>query len=130
MHEFAKKIQEHLAERGWDTLRPSDLAKSILIEGAELLEIFQWDNQSPEEVKVDVEKMERIKKELADVLIYSFDLASVLAIDMEEIANAKLEKVKEKYPAEKFNAQSRTGDPGTEAAYRQVKEQYRREGKN
>lgn len=130
MKAFAAKIREHLLERGWDTLRPSDIAKSIMIEGAELLELFQWDNQSPAEVKADEKKMELIKKELADVMIYCFDMASVLDIDMEEITDAKLAKVKEKYPVELFNNEVRASEAGTEAAYWKIKEQYRREGKN
>lgn len=42
MKEQEDAIREYLAERGWDQLRPSDLAKSISIEAAELLELFQW----------------------------------------------------------------------------------------
>lgn len=129
MKAFSDKIRKHLEERGWDELRPSDLAKSIMIEGAELLEIFQWDNQTPAEVKADAEKMERIRKELADVLIYAFDMGVVLDIDMEEMANAKLEKVKEKYPVELFNKELGHSEPGN-ATYWEVKEKYRREGKS
>lgn len=130
MQDFERKIREHLVERGWDELRPSDLAKSISIEAAELLEVFQWDNQKPEEVRADEKKLEKIRKELADVLIYAFDMAVILGIDMESTLNEKLERVKEKYPAEIFNKENRESEPGTEEAYWKVKEQYRREGKN
>lgn len=129
MKEFEDQIRTHLKERGWDNLRPSDLAKSIMIEGAELLEIFQWDNQTAEEVRNNPEKMARIKKELADVLIYAFDMGVTLGIDMEEMVEAKLEKVKEKYPVEVFNPETRSSEAGTEHAYKAIKEQYRREGR-
>ena len=46
MDDISKEIEEYLVERGWDTLDPADLAKSIMIEGAELLELFQWKNHS------------------------------------------------------------------------------------
>lgn len=129
MKDFEARIREHLQERGWDHLRPSDLAKSIMIEGAELLEIFQWDNQTAEDVRNDPEKMARIKKELADVLIYAFDMGVTLDIDMETMVNDKLDRVKEKYPVEIFNPDSRSTEAGTEKEYREVKERYRREGK-
>jgi dCTP diphosphatase len=69
MEPYEKEIRDYLVERGWDNLRPGDLAKSISIEAAELLEIFQWSNETLEDVKNDPEKTEKIKKELADVLI-------------------------------------------------------------
>lgn len=130
MKDFAETIRTHLAERGWDQLRPSDIAKSIMIEGAELLEVFQWDNQAPNEVKADAEKMEAIKKELADVMIYCYEMAVTLDLDVEEILTEKLKKVQEKYPVEIFNKEARASEPGTESAYKEVKERYRREGKN
>jgi len=46
MKKIENKIRNFLKERTWDDLRPSDLAKSIIIEGAELLELFQWENLS------------------------------------------------------------------------------------
>jgi hypothetical protein len=49
MKNIESAIHKFLVERGWDKLRPSDLAKSISIEAAELLEIFQW-------VSMDIEK--------------------------------------------------------------------------
>ncbi len=130
MQEFSEIIRKHLAERGWDELRPADLAKSVMIEGAELLEVFQWDNQPPHEVQADAEKMEAIRKELADVMIYCFEMAVTLNLDVEEILREKLEKVEEKYPVEIFNREAHGANPGTEAAYKEVKERYRREGKN
>jgi len=130
MKDFETKIQEHLTERGWDELRPSDLAKSIMIEGAELLEIFQWENKGPEEIRTDEAKMEKIRKELADVMIYCFDMAVILGIDVEAMLTEKLKKVAEKYPATLFNKESRENDPGSEDLYLKIKEEYRREGKN
>jgi len=51
MKDYEKYIKEYLVERDWDKLRPADIAKSICIESSELLEIFQWSNQSLDEVK-------------------------------------------------------------------------------
>ena len=116
-------------DRGWNNHLPSDYAKSITIEGAELLENFQWDNFSAEAVKKDTAKMESIKKELADVMIYCFDLAVVLNIDVQKMLDEKLKKVMEKYPKELFSLKNRAKGV-TEKEYWEIKKKYRKEGKN
>ncbi len=130
MEAFQDRIRKHLEKRGWDELRPSDIAKSITIEAAELLEIFQWDNLHPQEVRTDEKKMEKIRKELSDVMIYCFDMASILGIDMDEAVNDKLTKVQAKYPVEFFNKEIRASEAGTEEVYWKIKEKHRREGTN
>ena len=128
MKEQENAIREYLVERGWDQLRPSDLAKSISIEAAELLELFQWTNQSLAEVKSDVEKVEAIKKELADVLIYCLDLSVLLELDTADIVMQKLEKVKLKYPAHLFKNRDKSKDAGSEDIYWQIKKEHRMKG--
>ena len=129
MKDLEKRILNHLEERGWDHLRPSDIAKSIMIEGAELLELFQWENRELEEVKKDLEKVEGIKKELADVLIYALEMSVLLGLDTTEIINKKLDHAARKYPAElmKKNAKKGAGS-GEDSAYWRIKEEYRRKG--
>lgn len=61
MKELEQEIKEYLIERNWYNLEPADLAKSIMIEGAELLELFQWKNYSIEDINSD-EKLKRILK--------------------------------------------------------------------
>ncbi len=129
MKETEKKILAYLKERKWDKLRPSDLAKSISIEASELLENFQWGDATIEEVKKNKEKLKSIKKELADVFIYAFDLAVLLGIDTEKIIDEKLAHIKKKYPAhimKKMNGKN----SGTEDAYWKIKTEYRRKGLN
>ena len=78
----------------WDQFHtPENLAKSISIEAAELLECFQWNN--------DFDR-EEVCEELADVYSYAVMLADSLGVELEEIGLKKLEKTKAKYPAEKF----------------------------
>lgn len=127
MKEYEREIKRHLHERGWDNLRPGDVAKSICIEAAELLEVFQWSSQTLDEVKRDGKKIEQTKKELADVLNYCFDLSVLLGFDTEKIMRDKLKKVEEKYPATIFK-KGTSPEPGTENAYLDVKRKYRREG--
>lgn len=78
-------------ERGWkhhDT--PSALAKSIIIEAAELLENYQWEDECPD--------TENVKEELADVLIYSIAMCADLGLNPEDIIREKLKKNAIKYP--------------------------------
>lgn len=126
MQDIEAGIREYLVERGWDNLRPSDLAKSISIEAAELLELFQWSSLTIEETKADTEKMTELKYELADVLIYAFDMAVLLDIDIKQIILDKLDKINQKYPARlmKTNAKEGSGS-GTDPAYLRIKQEYR-----
>lgn len=125
MKDLEKKILKHLEERKWDTLRPSDVAKSIMIEGAELLEIFQWENLELAEVKKDKEKMEAIKKELADVLIYCIEMSALLGLDTEKIIRSKLALAQKKYPA-RLMKENTDKEPGTDSIYLRIKKEYRK----
>lgn len=64
-----------------------------------MLEVFQW---SGSDIVADTdEKMEKIKEELADVLIYCFLMGNDLGFDISEIVETKIEENNRKYPAEK-----------------------------
>lgn len=91
------KINKFRDDRDWRQFHnEKDLALSITLEAAELLEIFQW--KTAEE---GIEDIDAIKDELADILIYSLMLADNLNLDVEEIIEAKITKNTEKYPVEK-----------------------------
>lgn len=81
-------------ERGWQQFHtPENLAKSVAIEAAELLECFQWGSEATDR--------EHVLDELADVLTYAYMLANELGVDPEEIMASKIAKNAEKYPAGK-----------------------------
>lgn len=98
MKELEREIKEYLVERNWYGLEPADLAKSIMIEGAELLELFQWNNYSIEDINADDKLKENLKKELADVMIYAIELGVHLDLDIAEVIKQKLEHNRKKYP--------------------------------
>lgn len=100
MKELEKEIKEYLIERNWYDLPPADLAKSIMIEGAELLELFQWKNYSVEDINANEKLKTNLKKELADVMIYAIELGVHLDIDIGEAIKQKLEHNRKKYPIE------------------------------
>lgn len=93
MEKLIQELRKFNEERDWDQFHtPENLAKSISIEAAELLECFQWS---------DVFEKNAVCEELADVLSYCIMMADRLDVDIEEIVMDKLEKTKKKYPVEK-----------------------------
>lgn len=94
LQELKSIIDKFNKERDWDQFHtPSNLSKSIVIESSELLECFQWSD-----TEYNVEK---VKEELADVVNYVIQLASVLDLDIKEIVLNKIKKNAEKYPVDK-----------------------------
>ena len=125
-HEVLKQIITFRDERNWKKYHhPRKLATSITLEAAELLEHFQWDDdQKISELKKDKEKFEEMKSELADIMIYAFEFADSLGIDISEAMLEKLEKVKLKFPVEQFkDVRSDLG------VYRQIKAKYRQKSR-
>ena len=89
-----ERIRKFTEDRDWDQFHsPANLAKSIVIEAAELLECFQWN-----ETEYD---LQHIKEELADVLVYSQNLLDKLELDADEIVNMKMEQNEAKYTVDK-----------------------------
>ena len=97
--ETIERIRRFTADREWQQYHtPANLAKSISIEAAELLECFQWS-----ETDFD---LEHVKEELADVMVYSRNLLDELSLDEDEIINSKMDKNEAKYPVEKARGKS------------------------
>ncbi|MFK4427979.1 NTP pyrophosphatase (non-canonical NTP hydrolase) [Bacillus sp. RC51] len=98
MQDLQKAVIKFRDERNWGQFHNAkDLAISLNLEAAELLETFQW--KSSEEATET--KMQEMKEEMADVMIYLLMLSDKLNIDLEEAVYAKLLKNAEKYPVEK-----------------------------
>ena len=98
--ELREGIADFVAERSWERFHaPKNLAMSIAIEAAELMELFQW--QSPEDAQKlsgTAESVVGAADELADVLIYCFALANREDIDISTTVLAKLGNNAERYP--------------------------------
>lgn len=94
MEKVIEEIKKFNEERDWGKFHtPENLAKSISIEAAELLECFQWEN--------DNFNKQDVYEELADVFTYCVQMAIALEVSPEDIILKKLEKTKKKYPASK-----------------------------
>lgn len=92
--ETIDRIRKFSDDRDWDQFHsPSNLTKSLVIEAAELLECFQWDNDNYD--------VQHVKEELADVIVYCQHLLDKMDFDVDEIVNMKMDQNEAKYPVEK-----------------------------
>ena len=88
------RIRRFTEDRDWDQFHsPANLAKSLVIEAAELLECFQWSDTDYD--------IQHVKEELADVIVYSQNMLDKLGLDADEIVNAKMSQNEAKYPVDK-----------------------------
>lgn len=96
--ETIKQVLRFRDDRNWKQFHnPKDLAISISLEAAELLEVFQWSG-------ADLDcggKMDKIREELADVVNYCILMADACRLDLDEIVQEKVRRNGQKYPVEK-----------------------------
>ena len=96
--ETINQVLKFRDDRNWKQFHnPKDLAISISLEAAELLEVFQW---SADDVVCE-NKKDKIREELADVVNYCILMADACGLDLDEIVQAKIKRNHEKYPVEK-----------------------------
>ena len=101
--ETIDRIRRFTEDRDWDQFHsPSNLAKSIVIEAAELLECFQWSDTDYD--------LDHVREELADVLVYARNLLDKLQLDEDEIINQKMTKNEQKYPVDKSRGNAKKYD--------------------
>ncbi len=99
---LVSELLKFVDERDWGQFHsPENLAKSISIEAAELLECFQWNSD------IDAE---RVRGELADVLTYCHLLADRLGLDADQIVLDKLAVTRSKYPVDRAYGRSNKYD--------------------
>lgn len=99
--ELQAELRHFAAEREWQPFHtPKNLSTALMVEAAELAEIFQW--QTPEESRLshqDAGDKQRIGEEVADVLLYLLQVADHCQIDVAQAVRDKLAKNASKYPA-------------------------------
>lgn len=112
------EVEQFVADRNWqDKRNPKNVAGSVVIEAAELLELFQWANHEEviERLK-DSEFKDKVRMEAADVLFYLLSMAQACDFDLSEAFYEKLAKINIKYPANiKLDHET----------YHRIKEEYR-----
>ncbi len=97
-----KEISDFVSKRDWKRHHnPVNLSEAIIVEAGELLQLFLFKSHGSveKEAKTESHLRERIEEELADILIYSLELADHLDMDVSEIISKKLNKNSKKHPA-------------------------------
>lgn len=101
LSELAIAVRDFGRERDWLRYHtPKNLAAALIVEAAELLEPFQW-LTAEESMTLPEHKLEAVKQEMADVLIYLVSLANLLQVDLLKAAEEKLALNARKYPVDK-----------------------------
>ena len=102
--DLSKSLQEFASQRQWDQFHtPKNLAGSISIEAAELLELFQWSKgQTDWSDLEDQEFKEAVSDEIADILIYIIRFSDLAKIDLNSAILKKITKNNQKYPVQEF----------------------------
>jgi NTP pyrophosphatase (non-canonical NTP hydrolase) len=104
LQELLNRLIRFRDERDWAQFHTAkNLAISISLEAAELLEHFQW---TIDDQDLSQEKIDSLSEEIADILIYILLLSHNLGIDLIEAAHRKIKKNEEKYPAELVRGRS------------------------
>jgi NTP pyrophosphatase (non-canonical NTP hydrolase) len=104
------RLRAFAAERDWEQFHaPKNLALALIVEAAEVVEHFQWQD-AERDPAFPAEKKEAIGAELADVLFYLVRLADRLDIDLPAAAAAKLARNAARYPADLVRGSSRKYD--------------------
>lgn len=105
LKELEELVTRFRDERGWKKYHnPKDLAMAITVESSELLDLFKWKTlrEIYELIKGNEGYVERIKEEVADVIIYCLQFCNICGIDVFEAVKEKIAKNSRKYPVEKF----------------------------
>lgn len=97
---LATRLRKFASVRDWEKFHtPKNLAMALGVEVAELTEIFQWLTPDESENVMTDSKLEMaVKDELADIMIYLVRLASILGVDLLEVANDKIDRNETRFP--------------------------------
>jgi NTP pyrophosphatase (non-canonical NTP hydrolase) len=106
-------MKQFVAERSWERFHsPKNLAMSLAIEAAELMEHVQWlQTTESSEIRNDLERKAAMGEEMADVFCYLLALCNVLDLDLTKTTLAKMEKNRAKYPAGEYRGRYGADDP-------------------
>ena len=93
-------LRQFAAQRNWESFHtPKNLSMALMVEAAELAEIFQWlTPEQSREAHRDPAVKQHIGEELADVLLYLLQVADHTGIDLDRAVQDKLAKNAVKHP--------------------------------
>ncbi|MHA1993427.1 MAG: nucleotide pyrophosphohydrolase [Candidatus Hodarchaeales archaeon] len=99
--ELSELVADFINARDWNKYHtPKNLAMSISIEAAEIMELFQWvtTEEASENVHKDPSLKKALEDELADVLIYLLSMVNTCNIDIAQAVRSKLSENESRFP--------------------------------
>jgi NTP pyrophosphatase (non-canonical NTP hydrolase) len=110
--ELKAAIRAFVSERDWGQFHdPKNLVMALTSEVGELSDYFRWaTNEESRGIAVDPEHAEAVAHELADIMMFAIEFASVCEIDIASAIKAKLEINADRYPVAKAKGSSRKYD--------------------
>jgi NTP pyrophosphatase (non-canonical NTP hydrolase) len=100
-------VRQFVDERDWDQFHtPKNLSTALCVEAAELLEHFQWLRRG-DAAELGAARLEQVRHEMADVLVYLVRLADKLDVDLNAAVLDKMVLNRAKYPADKVRGDAR-----------------------
>lgn len=119
--ELKTAVTKFRDERGWrERNNAKNIAISLCLEAAELLEHFQWDDTPENEIKSDAVKLTDIAFEMADCFVYLLAFSERMNVDIASHVLQKLKLTAKKYPLSRFNKKHQDIE-----YYYQIKKKYR-----
>lgn len=104
--EIIEEILRFREARDWKQFHsPKNLSEAIVIEASELLEVFQWIENSSSE-KFAIENREKVEDEVADIMIYILYMCNDLEINLEKTISNKIQKNQERFPQDRIKGKS------------------------
>jgi len=112
--ELRQLVNDFVERRDWHQFHaPKNLAMSMAIEAAELMEHFQWlTAEQSRAIAEKPEQLEEVGEELADVLCYALAMANELQLDLSATIRRKMQKNEQKYPSDEYRGRYGPEDPG------------------
>lgn len=96
---LAQRLQQFAQARDWQRFHsPKNLASALAVEAGELLEHFQWLTEEQSR-QLEAERKAEVAEEMADVLLYLVQLATVMDVNLLEAAQRKIERNEQRFPA-------------------------------
>jgi dCTP diphosphatase len=107
LDDLNRRLREFAQRRDWEQFHsPKNLAMALTGEAGELIEHFQWLTEE-ESYRLPAEKLEEVRLEMADILIYLIRLSDRLGVNLMAAVEEKIELNEKKYPADRVRGSSK-----------------------
>jgi NTP pyrophosphatase (non-canonical NTP hydrolase) len=100
IEDLQKRLRQFAIERDWQPYQtPKNLAMAMVVEAAELVEIFQWlTPEQSQQIQADPAKHQHLGEEIADVMLYLLQIADHSGVDITAAVERKLRLNAIKHP--------------------------------